>query len=273
MKSRRNIKTLYEDLNNPIRSRERNPLPPPPKSARTITSNLKTSRPHFNPKNFKQVESSTINVETVIMTSRKDKEHQVQDFIDQFRPPPIQILQKIAQVSQSHRSILNRIIDELKQYKEESLQEPLSDLSNDAITKITTLRLKTIDMDREIQDNRSGNTVLYEELEDAKRQLEKARIEYNRIKVVYDASSFETYNANNTEKEIQRELSAIPKKQNQQETMKYNALWGENKHLKTELQKTIDKLDEERQYQLSVVTKRAHKEIELEDELEMKLSM
>ncbi|EAY15123.1 hypothetical protein TVAG_392400 [Trichomonas vaginalis G3] len=267
MKSaRRNIKTLYEDLNNPIRSRDRNPLPPPPKSARTISTTSRTARPSFNPKNFHQVENSTVSVENVIITSRKDKEDQVQAFIDEFHPPPIQILQKIAQVSKNHKSVLLKIINELKQYKEENLHEPVADLSNDAITKITSLRLKTIDMDREIDESRNLNTILYEELEDAKKKLEKAQQEYNRIKTVYDASSFTIYDSTRNEKEIQKELDALPKKPSQKETMKYNALWGENKHLKSEIQKTLDKLGEERQYQLSVIAKRAIKEIQLEDE-------
>ena len=262
MSSRRKVKDLYLELNAPIRSRERTPLPPPPKTARSYQTTTKPVKKSINAASFRKVDNTTQGIDQIIATSRKTREEQVQKFINDFNPKPLQVLQKIAQVSDMHSSILNRIIDELKQYPEEDLEDPIADLGRDAITRITSIKLKIIDLDNEIADMKNEESVLMMELEDAKKENEEARVEYDKFNTLINQSTFDIFNAEAKEKEIQEQIEKTNPTKIKEDSTKYNTLWGEGKHLRSEIKKVENQIKEERKFQLLHAERMAQKQSE-----------
>ena len=260
---RRNINDLYAELNAPIRNKERNPLPPAPKSARSFASTNRPVKKTTNTSVFRKVENSTINVENVLLSSRKKKEEQVQQFIDDFNPKPMQVLQKIAQVSEMHKSILSMIMQELKAYPEEDFGDPLAEIGRDAITEIAVAKLKTIDLDKESQELDEEIDALKRELETAQKQNAKAKAEHERFTTLISKSTFDIFNAEERERQIQKQIELIHPKKDEEDTAKYNALWGESKHLNAEIQKLENLIKEERNFQIDHAKKRAEKKTEI----------
>lgn len=68
---------------------------------------IKTDTSHFE-------KISTDTVETIISNTRKIKENQIQDWIDQSNPSPFEILRRISEISLPHHNILSKIIPELE---------------------------------------------------------------------------------------------------------------------------------------------------------------
>lgn len=60
-------------------------------------------------------------------------------------------------------------------------------------------------------------------------------------------ASFDSYENDEEMKKRQKEVEMLTKKpKNDEDSIKYNALWGENNHLRDETQKLINKIDEQR---------------------------
>ena len=208
---------------------------------------------------FRKVENSTINVENVLLSSRKSKEDQVQKFINEFNPKPLQVLQKIAQVSDMHKSILTKIISELQNYPEEDLGDPLAEIGRDAITEITAAKLRTIDLDNQNTEFDEEIDQLTKELEAAKEARERAIVEHDRIQTLVSKSTFEIYDAEERERQIEKQIEIMKPKKDDEETNKYNALWGETRHLTGEIQKLENLIKEERNFQIDHAIRMAEK--------------
>ena len=256
---RRNINDLYSELNAPIRNRERAPLPPSTKTPKSFYQSNRPVKKTTNAMAFRKVENSTINVENVLLSSRKSKEDQVQKFINEFNPKPLQVLQKIAQVSDMHKSILTKIISELQNYPEEDLGDPLAEIGRDAITEITAAKLRTIDLDNQNTEFDEEIDQLTKELEAAKEARERAIVEHDRIQTLVSKSTFEIYDAEERERQIEKQIEIMKPKKDDEETNKYNALWGETRHLTGEIQKLENLIKEERNFQIDHAIRMAEK--------------
>ena len=256
---RRNINDLYSELNAPIRNRERAPLPPSTKTPKSFFQSNRPVKKTTNTSTFRKVENSTINVENVLLSSRKSKEEQVQKFINEFNPKPIQVLQKIAQVSDMHTSLLTKIITELQAYPEDDLGDPLAELGRDAITEITAAKLRTIDLDNESPELDDEINQLTKELDVVREAKERAQVENERFKTLISKSTFEVFDAEERERQIERQIEIMKPKKDDEDTNKYNALWGETRHLTSEIQKLETLIKEERNFQIDHAIRMAEK--------------
>lgn len=242
----RTARDMYCDLNQPIRSQNRTPLTPSA-PAYTPRPRVSTQRQFTDTTLFRSVDDKTQTVDYVINSGRKTKAAEVQQWIDEFSPSPIEILRKIAQVSQPHAHLLNLICDELEKFPPEKLRDPINELNDDAFDQIAGIKIRSHDLENEIEDLKLEENELKAKLKESKENLAKIKDEYDRYTRLVQMASFDSYENDEEMKKRQKEVEMLTKKpKNDEDSIKYNALWGENNHLRDETQKLINKIDEQR---------------------------
>lgn len=262
---KRSIDDIYLDLNGSLRNKERTNTPLP-KTARPVYSVVNhPSKFETNTSNFRTVISSAREVESALSTSRKSKESIVNKFIKEFNPSPIQILQKISQVSEQHRSLLNRIINELKKYPVEELKDPIFELQNDSMAELSAIKLKLRDTNNEVLRLKQEEKLIRLKIEEAKKKLDEAKSEHLMFNKMIECSTFEVYESQKINEEIDRQMKLGEKKtEDSSALMRYNTLWGEQVYLKSEIQVYEQKLAEQRKINLERSTQIAKEMIEEE---------
>lgn len=237
---------MYSDLNQPIRSQNRTPLAPTA-PAYTPRPRISTKRQFTDTTMFRSVDDKTQTVDYLINSGRKTKAAEIQAWIDEFSPSPIEILRKIAQVSQPHTHLLNLICDELEKFPPEKLKDPIVELNDDAFDQIAGIKIKSHDLEGEIEDLKLEENELQDRLKEAKEKLAKTKDEYERYSRLVQMTTFDSYDNEIEMQKRQKEVEMLTKKpKNDEDSLKYNALWGENNHLRDETQKLINKIEEQR---------------------------
>lgn len=182
-------------------------------------------------------------------SARRDKAAQIQSWIDCENPKPLEILRKIAEISPPHSRVLTLICDELSKFPSSALQEPIFDLNDDASEQMAEIHMKSRDITRETEDLEREESELLRQLEDAKRQHEKAQAEHDRMKHLIEMSTFTEYEREQREIRLrEQERQASVKSADYKDSNRYNELWGENRHLKNEMEKLTAKIDEQRKF-------------------------
>lgn len=256
----RAARDMYCDLNQPIRSQNRTPLAPTA-PAYTPRPRISTQRQFTDTTMFRSVDDKTQTVDYLINSGRKTKAAEVQAWIDEFSPSPIEILRKIAQVSQPHTHLLNLICDELEKFPPEKLKDPINELNDDAIDQIAGIKIRSHDLEGEIEDLKIEENELQIKLKEAKENLAKTKDEYDRYKRLVEMATFDSYDKEEEMKKRQKEVEMLTKKpKNDEDSLKYNALWGENNHLRDETQKLINKIEQQRKLHQEFTHRKALKE-------------
>lgn len=255
----RTTREIYSDLNQPIRSKNRAPLAPTP-PAYTPRPRVHTQRQYTDTTAFRSIDDKTQTVEYVINSGRKTKAAQVQNWIDEFQPSPIEILRKIAEVSQPHQKLLTLICNELEKFPPDKLKDPISELNNDAFDEIAGIKIRSHDLEGEIENLKYEEDDLKRQLKEAEDDLQKTKEEYERYKRLVDMSTFNHFdNEQETKKRNDQVQMLTTKLRNDDESVQYNALWGENKHLSDETKKLESKIEQQRKLHEEFIHKRALK--------------
>ncbi|OHT07180.1 hypothetical protein TRFO_01314 [Tritrichomonas foetus] len=237
---------IYMDLNNPVRNKTRTPLAPAP-PAYTPRPRVHTQRQFTDTTSFRAVDEKTHSVESVINSGRKSKAAQVQAWIDEFNPSPIEVLRKIAQVSQPHQHLLNLICDELEKYPPEKLKDPIHELNDDAFDQITGIKIRSQDLEGETEELRIEEEELKRKLKEAEDNLAKTKDEYDRYKRLVSMSTFTSYEKEQEALKTNHQVELLTTKPvNTNDSKRYNSIWGENNHLRDETKKLQKKIDQER---------------------------
>lgn len=253
----RTIPEIYIDLNQPIRSKTRTPVEPaaayPSPRPRILSSRTTTDT-----STFRSVDDRTQRLETIIASSRREKSQQLQQWIEEFKPTPIEVLRKIAAVSDPHRSVLTLIADELSRFPPNALIDPLDEMNCDAMDEIANIKIKSHDLQRHMRELETEEKDLKRKLQEALDKQEKARQEYERYKKLIEVSTFNSHKEDIEEEQRCNEERIMKQNQaNSEESVRYNQLWGENKHLRNETAKIQGKIDEQRKYHQEFTTRRA----------------
>lgn len=201
-----------------------------------------------NPRKFEQISSST-SIESILSTSRKMKEVDMQYWIDAQEPSPLEILEKIAEDSSAHTNIMKKIIYEL---------ENLGDVEDDDLFKhteakydeIVRLQLETSDMEKQIKDLNQQITELNGILQAEKARQELERKEYESYEALMKRSTFTPPPPKIVEppKKVERTLT---KAEAEEEEANINSLMGENRYLKDQMTTILARIEENREYMTS----------------------
>lgn len=105
--SRRKIDDLYVRLNQKNRTTKRTS-----RTQQQPKMHLPQTNLSHNENQSIKIDSQT--VESVISSTRKIRENEIQQWIDQEHPGPIEVLKRISEVSIPHHSVLTKIISELE---------------------------------------------------------------------------------------------------------------------------------------------------------------
>lgn len=251
--------TLFTDLNQPIRNKKRGPVDVEP-VVQTPRGRIRSQRGMMtDTATFRSVGDKTQTVDSLMKSVRRDKTSRVQQWINENDPKPLEILRHIAEESQPHKRILTLICDQLEAFPPSALQEPIVDLNDDAADEIANIRVRSHDMAQCIDDLAEEENALDEELEDARSRWRDAKAERDRYADLVNASTFE---AIEKEREDEERASWRAKELVQTTRRAYNELWGENKHIKSELSKMQKKIDDQRKIHQELIAQRAMEIIE-----------
>jgi hypothetical protein len=206
---------------------------------------------------FRSVDDTTISLDVIISSARKDKAAQVQAWIDEFHPPPIEILRKIAEVSPPHQRVLTLICDELAKFPPANLQEPILDVRDDAAAQISDIKARLNSLLRRTEELEGEEDELQLQLARAKERHAEAKIEYDRYLRLIGVSSFNAIEAERLQQRRDDSESMSKPTEEHRESTRYNELWGENRHLKAEIEKIQAKIDDQRAYHVEYARKKA----------------
>jgi hypothetical protein len=207
---------------------------------------------------FRSVDDTTISLDTIISSARKDKAAQVQAWIDQFHPPPIEILRRIAEVSPPHQRVLTLISAELSKFPPANLQEPILDVRDDAIDQMSNIKSRLNGVLRQTEELEGEEEELQLQLTRAKGRQAEAKREYDRYVRLIGVSTFNAIEAERLQKRRDDSEQQMAKPADEHsESTRYNELWGENRHLKAEIEKLKAKIDDQRAYHVEYSRKKA----------------
>jgi cell division septum initiation protein DivIVA len=247
----RSARELFLDLNQPIRSKTRPqvaPDPPvPPPRPRIPPQKLSTDACRF-----RSVDDKTLSIDSIIKSTRRDRASELQSWIDSDNPPPIDILRRIAALSPPHSRVLTLIADELSRFPAADLREPLVDLDADAVDELTSVAVRTHDLTRRAEELQREAEALRAQLARAIERRDAARTEWERYRRLIDAATFhEVGNRGTGSTRVQTGEGG------RAEATMYNGLWGENKHLRGEIEKIDIQIEEHRKYHREYTAQRA----------------
>ena len=262
MKQKRNVNDLFSELNKPIRNKNRAPVELDGKSVKT-NAPLTPRKGIINALNFKTVELNINELETVLTSSRKDKEAIVQDWIEAFKPNHIQTLEKIAKESENHRRILESIINELKLFPDLCTDDVFGELAKDANEQSISCKVRILKLHEELKNLEEQKQSLFHKIEGAKFDISRSNEEQRKINLMIGKSKL----AESVKKQIPVMKSVLfyDEQGTTDNTLRYNTAWGENKHLKSETKKLIEKINEERNYHLQYCMKTAERSLDPTD--------
>jgi cell shape-determining protein MreC len=204
------------------------------------------------------VEDTTVSLDVIISSARRGKAADVQAWIDEFHPEPIEVLRRIASVSPPHQRILTLISDELARFPPANLPEPILDLADDAVDQISDISQRLRDLTKETEDLENEEKLLNTQLMRAKERQAEAKREYERYCHLIGVSSFGLREEERLEERRQESEMEIAKiTDTPTETARYNELWGENRHLRNEIGKLQAKIDEQREYHREYALRKA----------------
>lgn len=258
----RTANNLFSDLNQPIRNRTRTPVVSDV-PVQTPRPRIYSQRSVTDTTGFKSVSENTKSIDVLMSSARRDKAAQIQSWIEYENPKPLEILRKIAEVSPPHNRILTLICDELSKFPPSSLQEPIFDLNDDAADQMAEIHMKARTITRETEDLEREEADLLSQLEAAKKAHSKAQAEHDRMKHLLEISTFNEYEKEQREQRLrEQERQGKPSSVDYKDSNRYNELWGENRHLKNEMEKLTAKIDEHRKFHKEFTKRRAEEKAE-----------
>ena len=83
-----------------------------PRRVRTIQP--KMTVPKTDTTQFEKIYIGSNRVETILSNTRKIKENEIQEWINQSKPGPFEILKRISEISLPHHNLLSKIIPDLE---------------------------------------------------------------------------------------------------------------------------------------------------------------
>ena len=237
---------IYTELNQPMKTRRGTPLAPNPPTL-TPRPRVPQKKQLSDTTSFRMVDEHLHSVETIINTGRKTKAQQIQAWIDEFNPPPIEVLRKIAQVSQPHQHLLNLICDELEKFPPEKLKDPIHELNDDALDQISGIKSRSHDLEDQTKELKGEEAELRKRLKAAEENLKKTKEEYDRYLKLVEMSTFDEYKKEVEMKKKAQQVEMLNiKTSNDDESFKYNSIWGENNYLREETKKLQDQIEKQR---------------------------
>ena len=251
----RTSKRLYVELNRPIRNKSRDPVEPET-PARTPRPRMAWQRGFTDTKTFTSVAEQTKSLELIMSSSRKGKAAEIQEWIEKFGPGPIEILRKVAAESTDLSRVLTLICDELERFPPERLQDQIEELDDGTVQALNGIKVRSCDLQKQAREMQEEEDALMEKLAEV---TERKRIvdEENRVcHVLLNESTFEEHAKSMLETTEARQR--VPsKKELSSKVPSHTELWGENNHLRGEMQKLEQKINEHRKYHRDFTTRRA----------------
>ena len=239
MKEKRNIEELYNDLNSP-RKKKMKIL------NNSIDTNFTPQKKHISSLNFKKIEELDENLDSIILSSRKNKENEIDNLIKKNDLTPIEILKEISNKSHQHKHLLLKIIENLEEIKNIESINPLIELSNDAQESIVRLKLQITLNKKDIENIQYEIFNINTEIEKINKSNDILRKEYNKYFQMVQNSTFLSKTIKDIEFDKKNLVERYNYQSNIEESVKYNTLWGENKRLKSEIKRLNTKVNEER---------------------------
>lgn len=229
------------DLNRPSTIKVRKATERTPKSARV---NPPPERNSDLPQ-FSNIIQKTSNVDHIINSNRRTNADIVQRWIEEFNPGPFDIMRKIANISQPHRKLLTVITDELQ--KVVLKPRPPSSV-NKRQTELSRMRLELGSVQTLIDEEQDTRRLLKQRLDELIAQKETLESKLAVINRTMNSQTFKTsQERTQREQEAAAELAkATSEREKREKKSRLNELGGENRHLRDELEKITELLDEQR---------------------------
>lgn len=245
----RSAHDLYLDLNSPIRKQGR--APATAKAPVQTPRARQTIQRHFtDAKEFTSIKNKTISVENIVQRNLRSKEDDLQIWIEETNPDPFEVLQKIADISRIHKNLLEYIIEQLKKFPKDLLVDPIIEINHDCSQELIILNKKEKQIQEEIGQLHSLKQTLKMKLEEISKERNEIKTEYESYLKRIKQSSFKEYE--NEQSKTQSKASSQSKNTNE-----YNQVWGENSHLRSEIEKANQKLSDIRKKHLEYAYERA----------------
>ena len=230
---------IYADLNRPARVRPQRVHERPIKSSRWDQANGRTMT---DARRFRQAFKVNENAEDVILTTRRNNVDLVQRWIDENDPSPFDILRKIASVSQPHRKLLTTIAEELEKIV---LKPRPPSVVNTRSREVSAMKVESVGVQGSIESLEKQRITLNERIEQLKTKKQELSDELELLQRASATQTFEEGNKVEVKEPTQADTKAEAKKKRKRQA-RYNELWGENRHLRTELEIISERLEHER---------------------------
>ena len=232
---------IYADLNRPARVRPKRVHERPIRSSRWDAANGRTLTDARRFTNSYRIHD---NAEDVISATRRRNVEMVQRWIDENDPSPFEILRKIASVSQPHRKLLTTISEELEKIILRPRPPPTTNIR---ARDVSAIKLESRDVQNTIDELNRKHESLVECLEQLKEKKQKLQDELATLKRAAEGQTFAEENKTEQTPEPIHDNKASEALQKRKRTKRFNELWGENRHLRTELERVSARLTRERE--------------------------
>lgn len=187
-----------------------------------------------------------ISVEDLMKSSRRANVDSVREWIYESQRGPFEILRKIAEVSPIHRKILTLICDDLERLmlKPQPPRGPRS--ARRSVSKSPFP--DTGDIERALAEARTRKSDLGAEMKKLRAERDALQTEFNLLNRTLSEQTFEASARRHAEEQVKREedARAAVLARKQQSSAMYNRLWGENRHLRSEIERVHVKLSAHR---------------------------
>ncbi|OHT04275.1 hypothetical protein TRFO_28261 [Tritrichomonas foetus] len=208
--------------------------------------------------------------ESITSTTRKIREDEVQQWIDENDPSPIEILKRIAEVSLPHHNALMKIANELEEIASTPVPPQISEEYNrrSMRCKLADVLLETRDIECSINDKQEREKVLRARLEYMTRQRDEMKQRYLDYDRIVQNEKFNKYYDLKRGVDIEKQAKDFERDTeiNKKVQIEFSQLWGESRLLRDEISKISEKLEQNRIFHEKFAHERAQKKLNLEKE-------
>ena len=252
-KMKNNAENFYERFNRTPKVRVR--------TGKGVEPKMKIPKSDLD--NLEKIISGTKIAKSIIEQRKERREDEMQEWINQNSPSPFEILRKVAEECRSLHNILNKIVDELEAISKNPLPpKQSSDREKRAIkNQLADILIESHDIEAEIYNLKVQENELYEKLEIAKKNRDQAKQTYLDYERIVNRGSFGQYYDMKKKYDHQKEMDNVEYEAElkHKSSIEYSQLWGESRHLRDEITKFTDKLEENRAFQLKFAQQQALK--------------
>ena len=233
--------TFLNRINKPIRNGSRSPVELKNCTISPRLRNIRVKEQSIDINSLRFIDENLFSYNMQYKSMIKNMENDMNIWIDQENPEATDVLIQIAQLSEIHRSIVLKIADILQ-----SNQIAINDdYHKDLHCEIQKLEDQLLDLRQNIEE-RSVLDKIQNEIDIEKKKNLELRRYYNIYSNLTNKTGF------------QPEL--LVKTSNKTEnTAVFNEVWGENHHLRNEINTLTNKISEQREYHMSYTSEKARK--------------